>query len=32
MCPWETISMALTKGEAVELGKLQGTLPAPAAA
>jgi hypothetical protein len=32
MCPWETISMALTKGEAEELGTLQGTLPQPAGA
>ncbi|HKE18505.1 MAG TPA: 4Fe-4S binding protein [Kofleriaceae bacterium] len=32
MCPWETISMALTRGEAEELAKLQGTTAAPAAA
>jgi len=25
VCPWETISMALTKGEAEELHKLAGT-------
>jgi Fe-S-cluster-containing hydrogenase component 2 len=28
LCPWETISMALDRGEAVELATLQGTLPA----
>ena len=31
MCPWDTISMALTQGEAEELATRQGTLPAPAA-
>ena len=27
MCPWETISMALNRGEAVALAQAQGTLP-----
>ena len=31
MCPWETISMAPSKGEAVELATLQGTLTGEAA-
>ena len=32
MCPWETISMALDRGEAKELAGLQGTLSVGAAA
>jgi Fe-S-cluster-containing hydrogenase component 2 len=27
LCPWETISMALDRGEAKELAAMQGTLP-----
>jgi formate hydrogenlyase subunit 6/NADH:ubiquinone oxidoreductase subunit I len=29
LCPWETISMALDRGEARELAGMQGTLPLP---